>query len=691
MRRYLLTALPLALFFFCSTHVSAQELSDTTVARTQQLSEVIITGYDNQRKLLNTPGAISIIEPEQVQAYDETSVVPVMNTLPGVRMEERSPGSYRIAIRGSSLRAPFGVRNIKVYWNNIPFTDPTGSTAFNLLDVINMNSIEVIKGPAGSVYGAGTGGVVNIRSLGDADTQSPSAVQLGATGGSFGLQRYTGTVNVQSENTTLSVKYAHQQAEGYRDHSAMRRDVLELSGQFEPSAARQISTSFLYANLDYEIPGGLTQEQFDENPRQARAGSKTSNASINQQYVLLGVSQHYDWNEQLSNLTTVYGDFSFFENPFIFNYKRDSRQSGGVRSRFHYDTEMGILPTRFTAGAEVQRSTNVARNFGNRDGQPGALNFDDELRAQQAIFFANALLELPYDVSLTVGASYNLLNYDIYRLINTELNSTYRSEKRFAPVLTPRVGLTKALTPQIAAHASVSYGFSPPTLDEIRTNEGSINLGLEAERGINYELGLRGTVLPTLDFDLTTFFFRLNETIVPRQSERGTTLFTNTGSTNQRGLEVGSTWFAVEDGRGWLRNLELRGAYTYHYFTFTDYAKGEEDFSGNRLTGVAPQIVVLSAQATTRYGLFANATYNHTGKIPLNDANTVYADGYHLVQAKVGYQNAAARRVRLRLFVGVDNALNQIYSLGNDLNAFGARYFQPSAPRNYYLGMKLGL
>lgn len=237
----------------------------------------------------------------------------------------------------------------------------------------------------------------------------------------------------------------------------------------------------------------------------------------------------------------------------------------------------------------------------------------------------------------------------------------------------------------------MSYGFSPPTLDEIRTNEGSINLGLEAERGINYELGLRGTVLPTLDFDLTTFFFRLNETIVPRQSERGTTLFTNTGSTNQRGLEVGSTWFAVEDGRGWLRNLELRGAYTYHYFTFTDYAKGEEDFSGNRLTGVAPQIVVLSAQATTRYGLFANATYNHTGKIPLNDANTVYADGYHLVQAKVGYQNAAARRVRLRLFVGVDNALNQIYSLGNDLNAFGARYFQPSAPRNYYLGMKLGL
>ena len=58
--------------------------------------------------------------------------------------------------------------------------------------------------------------------------------------------------------------------------------------------------------------------------------------------------------------------------------------------------------------------------------------------------------------------------------------------------------------------------------------------------------------------------------------------------------------------------------------------------------------------------------------------------------AKLGYQNPTARPVQFQLFVGVDNALNQTYSLGNDLNAFGARYFQPSAPRNYYAGIKLG-
>ena len=661
-----------------------------------------MVGYDANRKLLQTAGSVSLIDARRIQAYDETSVVPAMNTVPGVRMEERSPGSYRIAIRGSALRAPFGVRNIKVYWNDIPFTDPTGSTAFNLLDVINMDRIEVVKGPASSIYGAGTGGVVTISSLAGknatesvADEESP-AVAVGATVGSYGLQRYTARVDHQSENTTLGVKYAHQQSEGYRAHSAFRRDVLELSGRFQVSEARQISTSFLYSDLDYQIPGGLTQEQYDENPRQARPGnqfamgSEESQAGVHQQYVLLGLSQRYAWNDRLSNLTTLYGDFSFFENPFLFDYKRDSRQGGGGRTRFYYDTHLGSIPTRFTVGAEGQTATNVARNFGNRSGQPDTLNFDDELRARQAIFFASAALELPYDISLTVGLSHNRLTYDIYRLVDVALDSSYRVKKSFDPVWMPRVGLTKALSPQIATHASISYGFSPPALEEIRTNEGSINVGLEAERGINYELGVRGNATSTLAFDLTGFFFRLNETIVQQQSERGTTLFTNTGSTHQRGLELSTTWFAIEKGEGGMRQLQFQGAYTYHYFKFNQYVKEGEDFSGNRLTGVAPHILVLSWQATARFGGFFNGSYNHTSRIPLDDANSVYANGYHLVQAKLGYQHSLPGRATFQVFAGVDNALNQRYSLGDDLNAFGGRYFQPSAGRNYYAGIKLG-
>ena len=78
--------------------------------------------------------------------YGGTSLVPAMNTVAGVGMEERSPGSYRLSIRGSLLRSPFGVRNIKIYIDDVPLTDATGNTYLNLLDPNHLQSAEIIKG-----------------------------------------------------------------------------------------------------------------------------------------------------------------------------------------------------------------------------------------------------------------------------------------------------------------------------------------------------------------------------------------------------------------------------------------------------------------------------------------------------------------------------------------------------------------
>jgi iron complex outermembrane receptor protein len=41
------------------------------------------------------------------------------------------------------------------------------------------------------------------------------------------------------------------------------------------------------------------------------------------------------------------------------------------------------------------------------------------------------------------------------------------------------------------------------------------------------------------------------------------------------------------------------------------------------------------------------------------------------------------------LFAGVDNATNKRYSLGNDLNAAGNRYYNAAAGRNFYAGLKV--
>jgi len=80
---------------------------------------------------------------------------------------------------------------------------------------------------------------------------------------------------------------------------------------------------------------------------------------------------------------------------------------------------------------------------------------------------------------------------------------------------------------------------------------------------------------------------------------------------------------------------------------------------------------------------------NYTAAIPLNDANTVYAPHYNLLQAKIGWQHKFNHKNRLEIYAGSDNLLNEKYSLGDDLNATGSRYYNAAPLRNYYAGFSV--
>ena len=127
--------------------------------------EIFVIGFLQNQRLLDTPGAIQTLDPADFTAQDQHSLRGALDKVSGLRFEERAPASYRISLRGSSLRAPFGIRNVKVYWNDFPLTEPTGSTFLNLLDPIQFQQAEVLKGPSGSLYGAGNGGVLLFRSF----------------------------------------------------------------------------------------------------------------------------------------------------------------------------------------------------------------------------------------------------------------------------------------------------------------------------------------------------------------------------------------------------------------------------------------------------------------------------------------------------------------------------------------------
>jgi iron complex outermembrane receptor protein len=73
----------------------------------------------------------------------------------------------------------------------------------------------------------------------------------------------------------------------------------------------------------------------------------------------------------------------------------------------------------------------------------------------------------------------------------------------------------------------------------------------------------------------------------------------------------------------------------------------------------------------------------------LNDANTAFAKQYSLIGLKLGYEKLLHEKFRFKIFTGVENLLDQKYSLGNDINGFGGRYYNAAPGRNYFASIAL--
>ena len=183
MKKTIFFSFLLLLCFSCFS----QEETDTL----KTLDEVTVRAFEQNRHVKEIPASVNYISQSQLARFNNTSILPAINNTPGVRMEERSPGSYRMNIRGSTLRSPFGVRNVKIYWNDLPLTDPGGNTYLNQLGYYNFNSIEIIKGPGSSLYGAGSGGVMLINGFPDKWVQG---TDVSFITGSYGLRNINAQV-----------------------------------------------------------------------------------------------------------------------------------------------------------------------------------------------------------------------------------------------------------------------------------------------------------------------------------------------------------------------------------------------------------------------------------------------------------------------------------------------------------------
>ena len=645
------------------------------------MEPVVVHSFEFNAREMDVPAAVTVVRRTGIEKTADPSFIKAMNAVAGVKMDERSPGSVRLSIRGNLLRSTFGVRNVKVYWNGVPFTDANGNTYLNQVGFDNVGSMEVLKGPSGSMYGSGTGGVLLIES--PAVDTATRQLSLQSQAGSYGLFFLGGKFTYALPNSENLFSYSHQESEGYRNQSRLRRDVANYLGRFKVNSRHNLTANIFYSDLYYQTPGGLNANELASDPRQARPGAEANRAALYLKTFYAGLGSELRFSEKLSHFTGIYTSHTRFKNPTTRNYEDKTEQGMGGRSIIQYTA--GAM--KLTAGGEYQYSFSNTGVYGNRLGSIDTLQYQDELVSRQF----NIFLQSDYRLNkflFTGGLSYNNFHYGFFR---PSLTGSKERSSDFRPKVVPRIAVLYKGSEKYSFYGSVGNGYSPPSIDEVHASDGNFNTALRAEEGTSYEVGVKFNALHhSLQGNIAAYYFSLNDAIVSRRDSTDADYYVNAGKTRHTGLEAQLQYLPVVSAKGFFRTFVIRTAYTYLHARFLNYQQGAAKFDGNAVTGIPEHVFVFGADLYTGAGIIISSSYSYTGAIPLNDANTVVGPHYNQAFFKVTYK-PLQKSFKPEFFVAFEKTFNTPYSLGNDLNAAGSRFFNPAAPERFSAGVKLDL
>jgi iron complex outermembrane receptor protein len=662
------------------------------------LSEVQVIGYGTgpERKLLETPAALSIVTEPDLQRNNTIFLQNTLNQVPGVRMSVRSAASQsNLVIRGiGGTYGRFGIRGIKLYQNGIPLSEADGTTSLDDLDYTTLGRIDVIKGPASTIYGATLGGVVSFQTRKAAPGTS---LQLGTTVGSYGLFRTNTGIGVGTDKVNLLVNYGHQESRGFRDaHSNTRKDYVTVAGDFYVSDKQTVSILGTYTNVHDNFAGELDSTDFFTSYTKTAPAYVNKDIGVDAEITRLGLTHIYRFTGNFANTTSLFTTNSYSLSPVEPNFAHIQRGKRGVRSVFTYAPMLGSVPVRLALGTEyLANQDNNKRYAISAVGISGAITSDQEVKSTQTNTFVQAEANVTAHTTLTAGVSYNVVTYDIQDLIpKIAPAQSLTGYRQFKPTYTPRVAVLHSFNDQLSVYAQYSTGFSPPVSSQISLSTGPINPDVKPETNENFEIGSRGRVLRNfIDYDVTLFRMRVKNGLVS-QTSGGITTFVNSGESQYQGLELALSGNLVPiETAGVLRQLRPFVRYSYTDAEFKSYQLGTNDFGGKQVTGSFRNLFTGGLDVDTRFGAYLNLTAQYTDRTPMNDKNDHYAAAYWLLNSKIGVRNKLFGHLGYDVYAGLDNigdvryvssvALNQTTPVGKPT------FYNPGMPSNWYAGANL--
>lgn len=649
------------------------------------------------------------------------SIGDILKLAPGVSfIQGNGPRDVSVSVRGSNERQTFAIRNVQVFEDGFPVTQPDGTARSDLTDPHAYGSVDVVEGPSSALYGNyATGGAISFHTRPGGEV---NGLDAGLDFGSYGYANGYATLGGKGDRYEYSGFVSHVRGDGATGHTAFSTTTENILATYAVTPRDRVTFKFINNDLDADLSIRLSRNQYRINPLQlgcgslATAGCATVSLFSNgfngarqsltadqvglgrhDRRTIVGARYEHDIDDQ-----TTWRATATFDN-------RDIRQpTGATDFRGDYPSFNVITDVTRKATWLGRESTALVGGFFNYENinstvlnllpvsgaQDGGLT--QTVNGRQPNAGLRAREELAMTPRLTgvlgVGVEYTSLQA---KQVNFAYPTT--GAPTFTPISADRTFFNVAPEASLiwrpdeawTLHARVGTGYGTPQATNLFiTPQGTFgnNTQLATQKNVGLDLG--GTWAPSADLTLTAsgFYEWFDNELVTQSAGVNLQSYTfNAPHSEHRGVEVGLDWRPLP---AVLPGARLYVSYLYDNQVYTTYVErltsgavsASFDRSGNRIPGVTPSfgtarlIYNQPTGALRGLGGFVEATGRDA--YPLDNANLIQAPGYVLMNVDLHYDPPPELGLisRVRFYIAVQNLLDQRYigsasNITNSLNA----------------------
>lgn len=698
----------------------APDLLPEVVVTADALRESLTTetAAEARVELDQVAGGTALVESESYKRGRATTVKDALDFAPGVFVQPRfGAEESRLSIRGSGLQRTFHGRGIEFLQDGVPLNLADGAFDFQAVEPLAASFIEIYRGANALEFGSTTlGGAINFISY-TGYTASPLGLRLSF--GSFD----TWHAQISSGQVFGPVDYylslSHFSQDGFREHAQQNTQRLFANIGYRLSPEWETRFYITYVQTDSELPGALTKQQLETNPRQAarvpralrgipgvaRFDNVTSNWKRDFELFRIANDTTYQSGDHRLSLSSFWSHKDL-DHPILFVIDQLSNDFG-LNLRYDNTGDLFGYRNQFTAGFSPTYGILEDNRFLNLFGNRGAKFADSQQTALNLEFYLQDRFYILPQLAIVAGAQVTYASRENQDDFPTSATDPDNSDTQDWWGFSPKLGLLWEFTEGAQAFLNVSRSFEPPSFGELTNaaNGGAGLVQLDAQTATTVEVGTRGR-RGRVAWDLAYYYAWLDDELLGFEVAPGLSQTINAGRTIHQGVEASlevdlftgifsrtTELLAVEVGgknpKGLIEQkrdrIFLRQNYLWNDFHFDD----DPVFGDNQLAGIPAHYFRGELMYEHPCGFYAGPNVEWAPqKYNVDLAETLFADPYALLGFKIGYRTEHGFSV----FFEAKNLTNKRYAATTNVivNAHGrdSAEFYPGDGRSFYGGIE---